>query len=59
LLLVTTQAVLAARGRMALHMKVGNFVMAYGGAVIVVGVIATFAAFEMGCTVADRRCTSG
>lgn len=47
LLLVTTQAVLAARGRTALHMRVGNYVMAYGVVVVVVGVIATFAAFEM------------
>lgn len=47
LLLVTTQAVLAARGRRALHMRVGNYVMGYGVVVAVVGVIATFAAFEM------------
>ena len=47
LLLVITQAVLAARGRLAQHMKVGNYAMAYGLAVIVIGVVASFAAFTM------------
>jgi hypothetical protein len=55
LLLVTTQAVLAARGRTALHMRVGNYVMAYGVVVVVVGVIATFAAFEMHSLAGNRR----
>lgn len=47
LLLVITQAALAARGRMDLHMKLGNYVMAYGVCVVLIGVIATFAAFEI------------
>lgn len=45
LLLVTTQAVLAARGQMALHMKFGKVVMVYGVCVIAIGVIAALAAF--------------
>ena len=44
LLLVITQATLAARGRMALHMKFGRYVMAYGVAVVAIGLIGTIAA---------------
>jgi hypothetical protein len=46
LLLVIAQAALAARGRMALHMKVGGYGMAYGLLVVVIGVVATLAAFR-------------
>lgn len=45
LLLVTTQAVLAARGQMALHMQFGKAVMIYGVCVVAIGIIAAFAAF--------------
>lgn len=47
LLLVITQATLAARGRMALHMKLGRYVMAYGVGVVVIGLVGTIAAFGM------------
>jgi hypothetical protein len=42
LLLLTLQATLAARGRMAQHMRVGRWVMGYGVLVIAFGVVATF-----------------
>jgi hypothetical protein len=45
LLLVTTQAVLAARGQLALHMKFGKAVMVYGVCVIAIGIVASFAVF--------------
>lgn len=47
LLLLTTQAVLAARGQMALHMMVGKAVMAYGLGVAAMGIIVTLAVFGM------------
>ena len=47
LLLLITQATLAARGRLSLHMRVGKYVFTYGIGVALVGVIATLAAFEM------------
>jgi hypothetical protein len=42
LLLLTLQATLAARGRMAQHMRVGRWVMGYGVLVFTIGVVATF-----------------
>ena len=39
-----TQASFAARGHMALHMKAGRYLMAYGALVPIIGVIATLAA---------------
>ena len=53
LLLLVTQATLAARGRMALHMKVGKLVFAYGVLVAMVGIVATLAVFEMNLAVGD------
>jgi hypothetical protein len=47
LALVTTQAALAARGRTALHMKFGRAVMIYGVGVVVIGLVATFAAYGL------------
>lgn len=47
LLLVITQATLAARGRMARHMQVGRYVMAYGIAVIAIGLIGSVAGSGM------------
>lgn len=44
LALLVCQAVLAARGKIALHRRVGNFGIAYGALVWVVGIIVTFAA---------------
>jgi hypothetical protein len=44
LLLVTLQASLAARGRVAQHMRVGRWVMVYGVAVLAMGIVATLAA---------------
>jgi hypothetical protein len=44
LALLICQAVLAARGKIALHRRVGNFGIAYGALVWVVGIIVTFAA---------------
>jgi hypothetical protein len=44
LALLVCQAVLAARGKIALHRRVGNFGIAYGALVWVVGMIVTFAA---------------
>lgn len=45
LMLLTTQAVLAARGRMSLHMKLGRAVMLYGICVVAIGVIGTLYVF--------------
>jgi hypothetical protein len=45
LLLVVLQAVLAATGRTALHMRVGTIGMAYGALLIVVGEATAFSAF--------------
>jgi hypothetical protein len=47
LLLVITQATLAARGRMARHMQLGRYVMAYGIAVVAIGLVGTIAAAGM------------
>jgi hypothetical protein len=44
LALLVCQAVLAARGKIALHRRVGNFGIVYGALVWIVGVIVTFAA---------------
>ena len=44
LALLVCQAVLAARGKIALHRRVGNFGIAYGALLWVVGLIVTFAA---------------
>jgi hypothetical protein len=44
LALLVCQAVLAARGKIALHRRIGNFGIAYGALVWVVGMIVTFAA---------------
>ena len=44
LLLLIVQSVIAAQGRIALHRRVGNFGIAYGCLVFVLGVIVTFAA---------------
>ena len=44
LALLVCQAVLAARGKIALHRRVGKFGIAYGALVWVVGLIVTFAA---------------
>jgi hypothetical protein len=44
LLIVITQATLAARRRMALHMRLGNYLMAYGIAVVAIGLIGSFVA---------------
>jgi hypothetical protein len=44
LLLLTAQASLAARGRMAQHMRVGRWVMAYGVLVVLIGITASIAA---------------
>jgi hypothetical protein len=41
-----TQAVLAATGRVALHVKLGRFAIGYGVAVIAVGLLTAFARFE-------------
>lgn len=43
--LVIAQAGLAATNRLALHMKVGRYVMLYGAFVAVLGVVASFASF--------------
>ncbi len=45
LALFITQAVLAARGRIALHMKIGRFGMLYGVLVILVGLATAFSQF--------------
>lgn len=45
LLLLIMQAVFAARGLMARHMRVGKAAMLYGVGVVIIGVVATFAAF--------------
>ena len=42
-----TQAVLAATGRIALHMKLGRFAIGYGVLVIVAGLVATFGMFVL------------
>jgi hypothetical protein len=47
LALFLTQAVLAATGRVALHMKIGRFAVGYGVLVIVAGLIATFGMFAL------------
>ena len=47
LLIVITQATLAARGRLALHMRIGRYLMAYGIAVIAIGIVGTLAATGM------------
>ncbi len=47
LLLVITQAVLAGRGRIALHRRVGRAGMAYGVVVVVVGWLTAFSQFAM------------
>jgi hypothetical protein len=47
LALFLTQAVLAATGRVALHMKVGRFAIGYGVLVIVAGLVATFGMFVL------------
>jgi hypothetical protein len=47
LALLTTQALLAARGRMALHRKVGAWGFRYGVLIILVGWLAAFAMFAM------------
>ena len=44
LALLVYQAVLAARGKIALHRRVGKFGIAYGALVWIVGVVVTFAA---------------
>ena len=44
LLLLIVQSVIAAQGRIALHRRVGNFGIAYGCLVLVLGVIVTLAA---------------
>jgi hypothetical protein len=44
LALLVCQAVLAARGKIALHRRVGNFGIAYGALVWIVGMIVTFVA---------------
>jgi len=47
LALFLTQAVLAATGRVALHMKLGRFAIGYGVLVIVAGLVATFGMFVL------------
>ena len=42
-----TQAVLAATGRIGLHMKLGRFAIGYGVLVIVAGLVATFGMFVL------------
>jgi hypothetical protein len=42
LVLLINQAVLAARGRIALHRRVGSFGIAYGALVLVLGVVVSF-----------------
>jgi len=42
-----TQAVLAAMGRVGLHMKLGRFAIGYGVLVIVAGLVATFGMFVL------------
>jgi hypothetical protein len=44
LALLLAQSILAARGRIALHRRIGNFGIAYGCVVIVLGVVVTIAA---------------
>ena len=44
LALLVCQAVLAARGKIALHRRIGNFGIAYGALIWIVGMIVTFAA---------------
>jgi hypothetical protein len=46
LLLVGAQAMLAANGRLALHIKIGNYGMAFGVLVFVVGVVSTLMMFQ-------------
>jgi hypothetical protein len=47
LALLISQAVLASRGRIAMHRRVGNFGIAYGVLVLILGLVVTFAATVM------------
>ena len=47
LAIFVTQAVLAATGRIAAHMKLGRFAIGYGVLVIVVGLLTAFARFAV------------